>query len=88
MSETERFEVLVIGSGEAGKYLGWTMAKAGHRTAVVERSLVGGSCPISPVSRVKTLFAGPRSRLLRGREPNSVSRNRVACRKHGGRAAS
>ena len=45
MSETERFEVLVIGSGEAGKYLGWTMAKAGHRTAVVERSLVGGSCP-------------------------------------------
>jgi len=45
MSETERFEVLVIGSGEAGKYLGWTMAKAGHRTAVVERSLVGVSCP-------------------------------------------
>jgi pyruvate/2-oxoglutarate dehydrogenase complex dihydrolipoamide dehydrogenase (E3) component len=41
----EQYEILIIGSGEAGKYLGWTMAKAGRRTAVVERKLVGGSCP-------------------------------------------
>ena len=45
MPQTERYEVLIIGSGEAGKYMAWTMAKAGHRTAVVERKLVGGSCP-------------------------------------------
>jgi pyruvate/2-oxoglutarate dehydrogenase complex dihydrolipoamide dehydrogenase (E3) component len=45
MPEIERYEILVIGSGEAGKYLAWTMAKAGHRTVVVERKLVGGSCP-------------------------------------------
>ncbi len=45
MSETERYEILIVGSGEAGKYMAWTMAKAGHRTAVVERKLVGGSCP-------------------------------------------
>jgi pyruvate/2-oxoglutarate dehydrogenase complex dihydrolipoamide dehydrogenase (E3) component len=45
MPEIERCEVLVIGSGEAGKYMAWTMAKAGHRTAVIERKLVGGSCP-------------------------------------------
>ena len=45
MPETESYDVLVIGSGEAGKYLAWTMAKAGHRTAVVERRYVGGSCP-------------------------------------------
>jgi pyruvate/2-oxoglutarate dehydrogenase complex dihydrolipoamide dehydrogenase (E3) component len=25
--------------------MAWTMAKAGHRTAVIERKLVGGSCP-------------------------------------------
>jgi pyruvate/2-oxoglutarate dehydrogenase complex dihydrolipoamide dehydrogenase (E3) component len=43
--ETERYEVLVIGSGEAGKHLTWTMAQAGHRTAVVERKYIGGSCP-------------------------------------------
>lgn len=40
MPETESYDVLVIGSGEAGKYLAWTMAKAGHGTAVVERRYV------------------------------------------------
>jgi pyruvate/2-oxoglutarate dehydrogenase complex dihydrolipoamide dehydrogenase (E3) component len=41
----DRYEILVIGSGEAGKYLASTMAKAGRRTALVERKLIGGSCP-------------------------------------------
>jgi pyruvate/2-oxoglutarate dehydrogenase complex dihydrolipoamide dehydrogenase (E3) component len=42
---TEQYEILVVGSGEAGKYLAWTMAKAGHHTALIERKLIGGSCP-------------------------------------------
>src|SRR6266446_3419904 len=41
----EQYDTVVIGSGEAGKYLAWAMATAGHRTALVERKLVGGSCP-------------------------------------------
>lgn len=45
MSGSDHYEVLVVGSGEAGKYLAWHMARAGHRTAVVERKLIGGSCP-------------------------------------------
>jgi pyruvate/2-oxoglutarate dehydrogenase complex dihydrolipoamide dehydrogenase (E3) component len=45
MHGVERYEILVIGSGEAGKHLTWTMAQAGHRTAVVERKYIGGSCP-------------------------------------------
>jgi pyruvate/2-oxoglutarate dehydrogenase complex dihydrolipoamide dehydrogenase (E3) component len=45
MPSTEHYDVLVIGSGEAGKYLAWTMAGEGHRTAVAERKLIGGSCP-------------------------------------------
>ena len=45
MSEVDRYEVLVIGSGEAGKYLAWTLAKQGRRTALVERKMIGGSCP-------------------------------------------
>jgi pyruvate/2-oxoglutarate dehydrogenase complex dihydrolipoamide dehydrogenase (E3) component len=45
MSTTERYDVVVIGSGEAGKYLAWTLSKEGHRTALVERKMVGGSCP-------------------------------------------
>jgi pyruvate/2-oxoglutarate dehydrogenase complex dihydrolipoamide dehydrogenase (E3) component len=45
MSQPEHFEMLVLGSGEGGKYLSWHMAKSGHRSAVVERKLIGGSCP-------------------------------------------
>jgi pyruvate/2-oxoglutarate dehydrogenase complex dihydrolipoamide dehydrogenase (E3) component len=45
MPDKELFDILIIGSGEAGKFLAWTMAKAGQRTAVVERGLIGGSCP-------------------------------------------
>jgi pyruvate/2-oxoglutarate dehydrogenase complex dihydrolipoamide dehydrogenase (E3) component len=43
--DVDKYEILVVGSGEAGKYLAWTMAKAGHRTAMVERRWLGGSCP-------------------------------------------
>jgi len=42
---SEHYQNLIIGSGEAGKYLAWNLAKAGQKTAVVERSMVGGSCP-------------------------------------------
>jgi pyruvate/2-oxoglutarate dehydrogenase complex dihydrolipoamide dehydrogenase (E3) component len=45
MPTTEPFDVLVIGSGEAGKYLAWTLSQEGRRTALVERKMVGGSCP-------------------------------------------
>lgn len=45
MSGAERFDDLVVGSGEAGKYIAWTLAKTGRRVAVIERSLIGGSCP-------------------------------------------
>src|SRR5438128_11453443 len=42
---TERYEILILGSGFGGKLLAWDMAGAGHRTAVVERRWIGGSCP-------------------------------------------
>lgn len=45
MPESERVDVLVLGSGQGGKLLAWHMARAGRRTAVVERRYVGGSCP-------------------------------------------
>jgi pyruvate/2-oxoglutarate dehydrogenase complex dihydrolipoamide dehydrogenase (E3) component len=45
MSQPERFDTLVLGSGEGGKYLAWHMAQSGRRTAVVERRWIGGSCP-------------------------------------------
>ena len=45
MPQSERLEVLVLGSGTGGKLIAWYMAQSGRRTAVVERHWVGGSCP-------------------------------------------
>jgi pyruvate/2-oxoglutarate dehydrogenase complex dihydrolipoamide dehydrogenase (E3) component len=42
---TERFDNLIIGSGVAGKIIAWTLASQGQKTVVVERAMVGGSCP-------------------------------------------
>ena len=41
----EHYQNLIIGSGVAGKILGWTLAPQGQKTVVVERSMVGGACP-------------------------------------------
>ena len=43
MAEPERYDILIIGSGEGGKYLAWTLTRQGRRVAVVERKLIGGS---------------------------------------------
>src|SRR5262245_5267821 len=45
MAQPDRYDVLVLGSGTGGKLVAWHMAKAGLRTAVVERKWIGGSCP-------------------------------------------
>ncbi len=45
MSQTERFEILVVGSGAGGKLLAWHLAGSGRRSAVVERRWIGGACP-------------------------------------------
>ena len=39
------YDALALGSGEGGKYIAWHLARTGRRAAVVERRLVGGSCP-------------------------------------------
>src|ERR1700722_16672056 len=45
VSNPEEYDIVVLGSGEAGKYIAWTMAKQGKRVAVIERKYIGGSCP-------------------------------------------
>ena len=74
MPDIENYDVLVIGSGEAGKYLAWTMAGEGHRTAVVERELIGGSCPNIACLPSKNIIYSAKVRSLAGRRPNSGSR--------------
>ena len=69
MTEIDKFEFLVLGSGEAGKYLAWTMAKAGHRTAVVERRWIGGSCPNIACLPSKDVIWSAKVASLSGRGP-------------------
>ena len=45
MAAPERYDALVLGSGQGGKLLAWDLARTGQRTAVVERQWIGGSCP-------------------------------------------
>jgi pyruvate/2-oxoglutarate dehydrogenase complex dihydrolipoamide dehydrogenase (E3) component len=45
MSQSETFDVVIIGSGQGGKRLAWHLAQSGKKVAVVERRWVGGSCP-------------------------------------------
>ena len=45
MQTLEEYDAVVLGSGEAGKYIAWTLARKGMRTVVIERKYIGGSCP-------------------------------------------
>jgi pyruvate/2-oxoglutarate dehydrogenase complex dihydrolipoamide dehydrogenase (E3) component len=45
MPQSEHFDVVILGSGQGGKLLAWSLGKAGKKVAVIERRWVGGSCP-------------------------------------------
>src|ERR1700731_4519462 len=45
MAETENYDAVVLGSGEAGKYIAWHLASEGKKVALIEQRYIGGSCP-------------------------------------------
>jgi pyruvate/2-oxoglutarate dehydrogenase complex dihydrolipoamide dehydrogenase (E3) component len=45
MPDMERYDALVLGTGEAGKYMAWHLGASGKRVAAIERKLIGGACP-------------------------------------------
>lgn len=69
VSDTDSYDVLVLGSGEAGKYLAWTMAAAGYRTAVIERRFIGGSCPNIACLPSKNMIHSAKVKSLAARGP-------------------
>jgi pyruvate/2-oxoglutarate dehydrogenase complex dihydrolipoamide dehydrogenase (E3) component len=44
-SSAKEYDVVILGCGEGGKYIAWTLAKQGRSVAVIERKYIGGSCP-------------------------------------------
>ncbi len=51
------FDAIVIGTGQAGPYVAYRMAKAGMKVAVVERGRFGGTCVNTGCIPTKTIIA-------------------------------
>ena len=64
MSAGEKFDAIVIGSGQAGTPLSRALAEAGMRTALVEREHVGGTCVNEGCTPTKTMVASARVAYL------------------------
>src|SRR5262249_23514885 len=62
--EPERFDAIVLGTGQAGKPLALDLGGAGRRTAVVEREHVGGTCINVGCTPTKTMVASARVAYL------------------------
>ncbi len=45
VNDTSHIENVILGGGEAGKYIAWELARHGRPVVVIERALIGGSCP-------------------------------------------
>jgi len=60
----ERYDGIVIGSGQAGKPLSIALAKAGWKTALIERDHIGGTCINYGCTPTKTMFNSARVAYL------------------------
>ncbi len=64
MAAAERYDAIVIGAGQAGGPLSSALARAGHRTAIVESTHVGGTCINEGCTPTKTMVASARVAYL------------------------
>ncbi len=64
MNPSDQFQAIVIGSGQGGNPLCMSLARAGIRTALVERKHVGGTCVNEGCTPTKTMVASARVAYL------------------------
>lgn len=64
MTQTRHFDAIVIGAGQAGTPLSTTLARAGWKTAIIEREHVGGTCINEGCTPTKTMVASGRVAYL------------------------
>lgn len=89
MSQSERFDDVIVGTGQAGQPLAGELADAGREVAIVERDRVGGTCVVRGCTPTKTMWASARVAHLSRRAgdygveagPVSVDQGRVRERK-------
>ena len=79
------YDALIIGTGQAGPPLAGRLAAAGHKVAIVERNLFGGTCVNTGCIPTKTLVASAyAAHLARRASDYGVDRSRTRqCRYEG-----
>lgn len=89
---SERFDAIIIGTGQSGPPLAARMTREGMKTAIIERKLFGGTCVNVGCVPTKTLVASARAAHVARRSadfgviidgPISVDMKRVKERKDG-----
>src|SRR5437588_11601315 len=91
MTTTTRYDAIVIGAGQSGGPLSTALARAGWKTAIIERIHVGGTCINEGCTATKTMVASARVAYLarRGADygvhtgPISVDLQAIRKRKQG-----
>jgi pyruvate/2-oxoglutarate dehydrogenase complex dihydrolipoamide dehydrogenase (E3) component len=91
MPEGKKYDAIVIGSGQGGKPLAIALAKAGWRTAIIEREYIGGTCVNFGCTPTKTMYNSARVAYLARRSaeygvhtgPVTVNMSEVRARKQG-----
>lgn len=63
----QNFNAIIIGTGQAGKPLATAMSAQGWNVAIIEKSLVGGTCINYGCTPTKTMIASARIAYLTGR---------------------
>jgi len=83
----ERYDAIIIGTGQAGKPLSVALAEAGWKTVIIERKHVGGTCINVGCTPTKTMVASARVAYLAQRaadygvHPNGVRVNMAEVRR-------
>src|SRR2546425_10169345 len=60
----EHYDAIVIGAGQSGGPLSTALARAGRKTAIIEREHVGGTCINEGCTPTKTMVASARVAYL------------------------
>src|SRR5205085_11502604 len=64
MTQTTQYDAIVIGAGQSGGPLSTALARAGRKTALIERVHVGGTCVNEGCTPTKTMVASARVAYL------------------------
>jgi pyruvate/2-oxoglutarate dehydrogenase complex dihydrolipoamide dehydrogenase (E3) component len=91
MPESQQYDAIVIGSGQGGTPLAKALAKAGWKTAIVERQYIGGTCVNVGCTPTKTIYNSARVAYLTRRSSDygvhtgnlTVKMDEVRARKQG-----